>query len=221
MNLNVLHNNLVLIYGENIASSLKTDPIEILISEIFSSKTPKPVVVKMADQVNIFVPELQMSISVSGKTMMISDQTIGDFSKKDTKNFMSLVNRINERISKSIIAYGYNFTYELENESFTHLKKKLEDKFCKQSLDGEMPEDSTFYYLLPQLSFKKGDSQITMKFQSVVGNPRNEETNKLRVDTNVHYNKESLPCLSDLQTGYIEIEKYVSGYIYLIFKDDK
>jgi hypothetical protein len=222
MNLNILHNNLVVLYNENIASSFKTDPIEVLISEIFSEKTPKPIVTKMFDQVNIFIPEVQIAIIVSEKTMIITDQTIGDFSKKNISKFMQLISEINKKVNKSVIAYGYNYFYELENESFHHLKEKLEKKFCKKNLGNEMPKNSEFHYLLPQISFKlEDDTQVTMKFQSVIGNPQNAEANKLRVNTNVHHNKNSLPILTELNRDYIALEKYISDYTQLIFKDDK
>ena len=81
-----IQNNIVVIYNEGIdLSSLKTDPIELAIQDIFMEKNPKPIISKFPNQLAIIIPEAQTTITVSDRYLILTDQSIGDFTKKDSK----------------------------------------------------------------------------------------------------------------------------------------
>lgn len=209
-----LQNNLVFVYKENIASFLKTEPIELQIAEIYSEKTPKPIISKFPDQVIIFVPEIQSSIIASGVTLAITDQTIGEFTKKDSKSLLQVGNSIAKDIlKKPIIYYGYNFSYTLEEIEIEEAKKRIKEYFFKA--EGFLPADKTLIYNMPTYSFSDEKYNVTIKFDYQYKDIARTEA-IISVHANLHFvgDIKGLPGLSQ---EYQESEAYVSQHIQSIF----
>ncbi len=217
MKLGILNNNIAVIFSENVGSSLKTDQIEAKISTIYSEKTPRTVIAKFPGQVSFFIPEVQISIMVANQMMIVSDQTVGDFSKKDILKFAQLIAGIAEIINKPAIAYGFNFLYELENSAFQNLATKIQAKFFKPDVQNQAPENS-LSYALPTLVFPKDTAKITLKFETIAEAPTAEESNKMNMHANVHYNG-NLPTIEVLDSQYKELEQYISTYANSIFSE--
>lgn len=215
MKLSILSNNIAVVFGENVSGSLNTDPIESKIATIYSEKSPKTVVAKFPGQVNLFIPEVQISIFVIGKNLIITDQTVGDFSKKNVLDFAKLVNGLIEIIDKEVVAYGFNFVYELENNEFNNLTTKLKNKFFKVDVQDELP-DRSLTYVLPTLVFDKGGAKITVKFTANLDGSSDQETNKLNMVVNAHF-AGAVPDIENLDKNYRILEQYISTYANSIF----
>ncbi len=209
-----LQNNIVFVFSENIASFLKTDPIELKISSIFSEKSPKPIVTKLPNQVVIFIPEVQFSIVASGATIAIADQTISEFIKKSSDKLLNLSSSIVKDIFKKTTSYyGYNFTYDLEDLEKSIAKSKIESHFFKEN---SLPASAEKTFLIPSYSFSDNGLNITINFDYQYKNISRSDY-VIRVNVNVHFAGD-VPELVELDKNYKKAETYVSEHIESIFK---
>lgn len=215
MKITCLNNNVVVIFSQNIAALIKTENVELKIASIFSDKSPKPVVTKFVDQTAILIPEIQQALFVAGNSLIVSDQTIGDFAKKDTLKLLQLLRGvIDESVPRvSAISFGYNFIYDLENGDFDGLAKTLASKFFKEETGMKLPPDTTLEHALPMLIIKHSDAKITLKFDTVTNDQRTAKEDRIRISANVHFSSSEFPDLESLSKSYSHFEKLISNYL--------
>ncbi len=218
MTKNSLSNNIVILFRENVANTLRTDPIESKIADIYSSKNPQPqpVITKFPNQVAIMLPQLQTSVVVTGRSLIVTDQTVGNFTRKDNLNFIKLTHGIWDTISKPIIAYGFNFDYELENSSFPNLIGPLQGKFFLPTL--VLPPEADLKYAIPKLVVTKNGVKISFAFEVQINTEDSEEINKLALSANCHMQAPELPVIDDLYNNYLNSQEYISEYVDSIFR---
>ena len=155
-----IQNNIVVIYNEGIdLSSLKTDPIELAIQDIFMEKNPKPIISKFPNQLAIIIPEAQTTITVSDRYLILTDQSIGDFTKKDSKRFFLLVGKVLSLIDKKSFKYGYNFIYDFSGLETSEILKLIGKKFFIDDAKSMVPKDDELEIALPVISFKHKKAQ--------------------------------------------------------------
>ena len=212
MNTKNISNNIVIIYKENITSSIQLDPIKTSIIDIYLDKSPKPTLAQFPDVTAIMVPEIPMSLIFEKNKAIISDQSIGDLISKDVLKFSQLVKKINEIIKGEILSYGYNFVYEVDND-FSKTIAKIHSQFFKPISKLMLPKGSVFKYAIPKIVFEYKKGKITLGFEPIIDNPQSKEIDRFRVSTNVHFNKKDLPSIEELKNDYINYESYISNYI--------
>lgn len=217
MNLDILNNNFVIVFDRNISNSLKTDDLEIKVREVFMDKTPNPILTKFPQQVMLFIPEAQTSIVISQNSLVISDQIIGNFGKKNTARFITLLYKVIGLLGDyKIIAYGYNFTYQINGLVLS----KIKSDFAKivRPIAKNLPQDAKFDYVLPNLVFNIKSVKVSVNF-TVNSDADGKEMDRLNININFHHKSTDLPDLADLNKDYTESEKYISAYIEKIFNE--
>lgn len=212
MNKKILNNNVILVFAEEFrTSSIPVDGLKTLAVSTFSDASPNPVVVSMSEFVSLFVPEAFTSIQMQDNIIAISDQKIGDFTGKDIEKFYQFVKAVEKKAGRKISAYAFNFLYEVECEDFERCKAAF-DKFYKSTVP--VPNDATLSYGIPSVVFKTGTSKMKITFNPVLENLTNEETGRVQISSNVHFQKDSLvEDLGDAVTDYKQWEQKISSYI--------
>jgi len=211
MDLKILNNNFVLIFRENIVSSLSTEAVEAKIKALFSSSSPNPILTKFPDQVMFFVPEIQMSVVVTKAAMIVTDQRVSSPSRRDALELVRFVDGLVKLINKPVTAYGFNFIAEIEGD-FIGLASTFKNELLNQD---NLPDlaGAELSYVLPQFSLIRGEAKLTIKFEPVLEDNA-KEADKLRFNINVHYNLNgTFPEIEPLRNQYEDQQNYVSTFI--------
>lgn len=215
----VLNNNLIFLYPESGSPSLEQiSQIEVKITSIYEGITPKPVITKFPDFTAILIPEAQVSIVIQKDKLVVTDQMIGDFARKDVLKFIQLTKAILEVLNKQILSYGYNFIYELEANNFNFFSNKLKLKFIKTSLARSLPDGATLKYILPTLVFERENAKYIIKFSALADNPESLESKRLSVNCNVHHNQSAIPAIAALHESYNNTQAYINTYLGQLFR---
>lgn len=215
MRFDVVNNNLVLLFRENISSFFRTDGVEESLSIIYAPLNPTPIISKIPPNVTIFIPQAQVGVLISNQAIMVSDQTIGDFDKKDVVSFTKLVAKVKAETGKSNISYGYNYIYQVSGDTFANLCT-LVKKNLLNSLPFKIGNDD-ISYMLPTFSIEQGGCKISIKINPVIEGSESREVDRIIVEANIHFNLE-LPDLETLTEEYKAKHKVVFDIIKTIFK---
>lgn len=215
----MLNNNLVLAYEEDFnTSSLSMDTLKTLAVSTFPDLSPNPVSVSMSDFSTLFIPEAAMGIQMQNNVIIITDQSVGDFEKRDVKRLLQLAKGVEGKVGRELTSYGYNFIYEVELESFNKIKESF-NKFYKAESPVNLENIETLYGI-PSIVLKTPNNVIRINFSTVQNPSKGDELNRVRIAGNVHHFSQSL--VTDLGESIIEYRKHeaiISNYIDEVFKD--
>jgi len=213
MNIKSLDNNIVLAFSRNIADSLGVDRIKDKAEIIYDDLNPNPVVTRLPDHASIMIPEAQVAVSAFYDTVVITDNTIGAFNKKNTTNLMKLARSVRDIVGGDLVAYGYNFKIEAEgDDTFEAMAAKIKGSFFSDSISESLPSSSTFLYALPILVFTNNRAKTTIKFLSNIKKDGSEELDKILIASNFHFESTRLPALSSLKDDYMKRELLTRNY---------
>jgi hypothetical protein len=218
MNYNIISNNAVLVFNENISPFFKTDGIEATIAAVFADLNPQPIITKFPERISIFIPEAQVSLVVANSVIIVSDLKVGEFAKKDNLAFATLINKARNIINKDTIAYGYNYAYQVDGKSFSELANMAQQSFCKDDLSALGPIHANIKYVLPSFTIENGNCKIAIKISPAINSPGSEEMDKLIIESNVHFN-ENLPDLAEMLASYDQRHKEVFDIIKTVFHE--
>jgi hypothetical protein len=193
---------------------LSLDTLKTIAVATYTDKNPNPIVAQFPEITAVTIPEAQTSILLQRKTMIIGDQTIGNFASKDSLGLATLTRKVYESLGKPIKAYGFNFLCEISNRNFNSLYTKLKDSFFKTRV--EKPTGSTLKFTLPNLVVEYQGARLSFKFNEAV-NESGQIADFIKLDVNIHYSATEIPALDELKNKYTEMFSYVEQYLESIF----
>lgn len=208
MDLKLINDNIVVIY-EDFVADISTDETKAAIATVFDDEDTKPVIAQFPEVMAINIPEIAISIILERKKLIISDQSIGDFEKRDNVKFVTLLDKIHKIIGKNSVMHGFNYIYQIDGK-FEEISKNIQDKFFKE-IGEQLPPTSEFKFALPNLMFGLNDAEVSLSFQTI----RPEKagiTPRMQAVVNVHF-KTPLSELDILGNNFKAFNKDVTTFL--------
>lgn len=215
MRTRIINNNLVVLFENSIDTVLSLDTLKTISVATFSDKNPNPIITQFPEVTAVTIPEVQISALLQRSTLIVGDQSIGEYGSRNVLGLITLTNKIHESLGKPIKAYGYNFICNISNSDFNALANKLKTKFFKNTF--VLPTGSELKFVLPNLVFNKESAKISLKFNEVA-NDSGGESDFIRLNINVHYVANELLGIDDLKEDYDSMYNYIKDYLERVFE---
>jgi len=197
MDINLVGNNFVIVFKNNVNHDVKIDPIKTFIAEVYSDFNPTPVLASFPNVTTVMIPEVQMSIIIDHNKCMVVRQKVGDMSNDERRNFSILVHKICDPIDSDVSAYGYNYVLNIEGEDFDEMVDKVHKNFIKGNIEQFLEEGSKVKFILPSLSYRVEDRTVGITLGTILDINTNEPY-KLECKANINFNNDAIPEISKI-----------------------